>query len=173
MIALKRDEPGFASAIRTGSTGAIAGLAGGGAEIGWIAIYQHLSGGEAAAVARGVTVPLFPTLGTATVAVPLGIAIHMGLATLLGVAIAVLVRSQLPRSAPMVLEPLAVVGLLVGVWATNFFLVLPAINPAFVALTPDTTGLISKVLFGAAAALVLRLLDEPHPAAAWNWKGDR
>ena len=73
----------------------------------------------------------------------------------------------------MALEPLAVVGLLIGIWATNFFLVLPAINPAFVALVPYTTSLISKVLFGAAAALVLRLLDEPHPAAARNWQGDR
>ena len=147
---------------RTWSTGAVAGLAGGGAEIVWIASYKNFSDGDALAVARGVTESLFLNLVPASVAAPLGIAIHIGLAIILGVAIAVLVRTLMPRVRATVIEPLAVVGLLVGVWATIFFLVLPAINPAFVTLVPYEVSLISKVLFGIAAALVLRHSGEPR-----------
>jgi len=156
--------PEFANSIQTWSSGAIAGLAGGVVEISWIALYKHLSGGEAADVARGVTETLFPNLVTPAAAVPLGIVIHMGLAIMLGVAISVFVRSLLPRTAPAALEALVVVGLLVCVWAINFLLVLPAINPAFVALVPYTTSVTSKVLFGATAALALKLFDGPHPS---------
>lgn len=146
----------FPGTIKLWSTGAIAGLAGGAAEILWIAIFSRLSGGEAETVARGVTGTLIPGLEATAAGVPLGIAIHMGLAITLGIAIAVLVRSLLPRTAPPLIEPAAVISLLVGVWAINFFLILPAINPAFVTLVPYTASLISKILFGASAAFVLK-----------------
>jgi len=147
------------------STGALAGFAGGSAEGAWIILYERFSGGEAAAVARGVTDSLFPGFAAAPLAIPLGVAIHMGLAILLGVAISVLLRSLLPRVSGRMVEPIAVVGLLVAVWATNFFVVLPAINPAFVGLVPYGASLISKVLFGVAAAIVLQLRRQPCPAA--------
>jgi len=149
----------FPGTSKLWSTGIVAGLAGGAAEILWIAIYSRLSGGEAETVARGVTETLMPGFEATSAGVPLGIAIHMGLAITLGIAIAVLVRSLLPRTAPPMLEPVAVISLLVGVWAMNFFIILPAINPVFVTLVPYTTSLISKVLFGAAAALVLKYFD--------------
>ncbi len=152
------------------STGAIAGLAGGAAEILWIAIYANLSGGEASAVARGVTQTVFPQLITSGATVPLGIAIHLGLAIVLGIAIFVLVRSILPPTLPPAVEPVVVVGLLVGVWTLNFFIILPALNPAFVTLVPYTTSLISKVLFGAAAALVFKFLDSTSHADGKNRK---
>ena len=41
---------------------------------------------------------------------------------------------------------------LVSVWAVNFFVVLPTISPAFVHLAPYSVSLMSKVLFGLAAA---------------------
>ena len=53
--------------------GALAGLAGGVIEVAWIALYQHLAGHEAAAVARGVTQSLLPGLASAPAAVPLGL----------------------------------------------------------------------------------------------------
>lgn len=143
------------------STGVLAGLAGGAAEVAWIAIYERLSAGDAAAVARSVTDTVFPALVPALPAVPLGIAIHMGLAVALGVAIAVLLRALLPRIRGTALEPVAVTGLLVAVWAANFFVVLPAINPSFVDLVPYGASLTSKVLFGLAAAAVLRIRDRP------------
>jgi len=173
MLLQMLNKSGFANRYHTWLVGIVAGLTGGAIEILWIAIYEHLSGGEAAAVARGVTEVLFPKLVTSAAAVPLGIVIHMGLAIMLGIAISVFVRSVLPRTAPAVLEPLAVVGLLVCVWAINFFLILPAINPPFVALVPYTASLTSKVLFGAAAALALRLFDGSHPSEGQDRKGDQ
>lgn len=146
------------------STGVLAGLAGGAVEISWIALYSYLSGGEAATVARGVTQTVFPQLISPS-AVSIGIAVHMGLAIILGIAIAIFVRSVLPRTAPAALEAFAVIGLLVGVWGLNFFVILPVINPAFVTLVPYAASLTSKILFGAAAALVFRLLDGPRTVA--------
>lgn len=144
--------------------GALAGLAGGGAEIAWIALYGRLSGGEAAIVARGVTHSIFPALARESLVVPLGIAIHMSLAILLGVAIAVLLRLLSPHVSGTAFEPVAVTGMLVAVWAANFFLVLPALNPTFVSLVPYGASLISKVLFGVAASFVMQFRDGRHPA---------
>jgi hypothetical protein len=140
---------------RTLSTGIAAGLAGGAAEVAWIGLYAPLSGVDAAAVANGVTITLFPALGAHPATVALGIALHMGIAVLLGMAIAVALRAGVPRLAGTIVEPLAVIGLLVAIWAMNFLVVLPAVNPGFVELVPLGVALTSKVLFGAAAALVL------------------
>lgn len=134
--------------------GAIAGLAGGAIEIGWIALYQGMAGRESLAVARGVTQSLIPPLATTSAAAPLGVAIHMSLAVLLGMAIAFFVRRFLPRILGSAWEPAIVVGMLVGVWAVNFFVILPAINPGFVALVPYGASFVSKVLFGFVAAFI-------------------
>jgi hypothetical protein len=45
---------------------------------------------------------------------------------------------------------------LATVWAVNFLLVLPYLNPRFVDLLPYSVTLASKLLFGLAAATVLR-----------------
>lgn len=134
--------------------GTLAGLAGGAIEVAWIALYQHLTGHEAAIVARGVTQSVLPGLASAPDAVVLGLAIHMALAVALGVVIAIAVPRVLPRIAATPLEPVAVVATLIGVWAVNFFVVLPVINPAFVTLVPLGASLVSKALFGFAAAFV-------------------
>jgi hypothetical protein len=42
------------------------------------------------------------------------------------------------------------------VWAFNFFILLPLIDPAFVALMPYPASLLSKLLFGLAGAVMLR-----------------
>lgn len=135
--------------------GIIAGLAGGLAEIIWIALYASLSATEAAAVARGVTGTVWPSLAASTWAVPLGIALHMAIAMVLGIAVATLMRPLYRRSRYGALGALATVAALVAVWAVNFLVLLPAINPAFVALLPYGASLASKVLFGLAAAAVL------------------
>jgi len=134
--------------------GALAGIAGGGIEIGWIALYQNMAGQDSAAVARGVTESVIPQLATSPVAVSLGLAIHMALAVGLGIVIAILVRKLLPHLVGTAMEPAVVVATLVGVWAMNFFVILPALNPAFVTLVPYAASLTSKVLFGFAAAFV-------------------
>jgi len=48
---------------------------------------------------------------------------------------------------------------LIGVWAVNFFVVLPSIDPDFIHLVPYSVSLVSKVLFGLAAAEALRRQD--------------
>ena len=134
--------------------GALAGLAGGGIEVAWIILYQNLAGQDAAAVARGVTQSVLPFLAAPPAAVAMGIAIHMALAVGLGIAIAVAVRRLLPGLVGTAMEPVVVVAALAGVWAMNFLVLLPVINPAFVALVPYAASLASKVLFGFAAAFV-------------------
>jgi hypothetical protein len=50
---------------------------------------------------------------------------------------------------------MAALGALAGIWALNFLVVLPAVNPAFVALMPFAVTLSSKLLFGAALGWTL------------------
>jgi hypothetical protein len=45
---------------------------------------------------------------------------------------------------------------LATVWAVNFFVVLPVVSPAFIHMVPYAISLTSKLLFGAAAAEVVR-----------------
>lgn len=156
------------SVLRTRSVcgaGMLAGLAGGLTEMTWISVFQHLTGNEAAIVARGVSRSFVPDYATTGAAVPLGIAIHMALAVGLGIAIGLVVDRLMPRIAGTVFEPPAVVLMLVGVWAVNFFVVLPAINPDFVTLVPYGASLASKVLFGVVAAFVFRM-------ARWRFADD-
>lgn len=163
MPVLNLNKPGLSGSLQAWPAGVIAGLAGGAVEISWIALYMYFSGGEAAVIARGVSQTLFPQLVSPTVAVPVGIAAHMGLAIILGIVISIFIRSVLPHTTSAIFEILGVITVLVAVWAINFFVILPVINPDFVTLVPYATSLTSKVLFGAAAALVFRLVDGPQP----------
>lgn len=142
---------------RTLSTGLLAGVAGGLAEIIWIAFYQNFAGKGAGEVARGVTQSVLPSMATGSGAITLGIVIHMTLAAILGLSIAALVRHALPKIAGRAVEPVVIVGLLACVWAVNFFVILPVVNPAFVTLVPYGATLISKLLFGVAAAIVFTM----------------
>lgn len=138
------------------AAGLWAGLAGGAAEVAWIAIYRGLAGAGSADVARGITETVFPALAAAPYSVALGLAIHMVLAVGLGLAVAVLVARALPSLAGSWAEFALVVAILAGVWCMNFLVVLPVVNPAFVTIVPFGASLASKTLFGVSAALVFR-----------------
>ncbi len=135
--------------------GAFAGLAGGAAEIGWILLYSGLSNVDRSSIAQGVTATFSTSVAMSSAGVSLGVLIHMVIAILLGIAIALLSRKFLPDVRSALLEPCFVIAGLMGVWALNFYLLLPVINPDFVHLLPLEASLASKVLFGLAAALVL------------------
>lgn len=135
--------------------GALAGLAGGAAEIAWIMLHSSVGNVDGAVVAQGVTSTFSSTAAASSAGVGLGIVIHMLIAVVLGIAIAVVSRAILPRSRSALLEPCFVIASLVGVWALNFHVLLPLINPEFVSLLPLEASLASKVLFGVAAAFVL------------------
>ncbi|MDP1668635.1 hypothetical protein [Phaeovulum sp.] len=133
-----------------------AGLAGGTAEVLWIAIYRQLQGAGSADVARGITETVFPSLAAAPYSVALGLVIHMVLALGLGIAAAYFVARVFPRLAGSWAEVALIVAILASVWGMNFFVILPAINPAFVTIVPYGASLASKLLFGVSAALVFR-----------------
>lgn len=148
------------AAAHVAAIGALAGLAGGLAEVIWIWTYATLTNSDAALVARAVAhavrfdQEISPVLG--------GVAIHMGLAAVLGVAVALAIRS--------VADSLHGIGLyvtvgaaLVIVWAVNFLVVLPLVSPQFVDVVPYAVSLVSKILFGVAAACTLQLAQPARP----------
>lgn len=137
--------------------GAVAGLAGGAAEIAWILLYSGLGSVDGNSVARGVTATFSDSVAVSSAGVSLGVLLHMMIAIVLGIAIALASGKILPQVRSALLEPCFVVTGLVGVWAVNFYLILPVINPDFVHLLPLEASLASKVFFGIAAALVLSL----------------
>ena len=147
----------LASTLTNCRLGAIAGAAGGLAEIAWVTSYAGITGDSAAVLARGVTTAsgvssLFPAD-----AVTVGVTVHMTIAVALGIALAFAWRSITSRRTLTIgLFPLMTAAL-AGVWAINFFVVLPVVSPAFVSLVPYSVSLVSKLLFGLAAAGVFRL----------------
>jgi hypothetical protein len=79
----------------------------------------------------------------------------MVLAVMLGVVLtfgwqALSANRGLANPYPFMLAALA------GVWAVNFFMVLPIVSPAFVHIVPYAVSLTSKLLFGVAAAEIVR-----------------
>ena len=137
--------------LETARHGIVAGTAGGFAEIAWVTLYAGATGGDPTTLARGVTTAagvsaLFPAEPVA-----LGVTVHMALAVTLGIALSfgwrTLSRHRLDIAGPF---PFMLVAL-IGVWTVNFFVLLPAISPAFLHLVPYPVSLMSKILFGLAA----------------------
>jgi len=138
------------------AAGLIAGTAGGLAEIAWVSLYSALVGGNAAILARGVTSAAGVTALLPASPVVLGIAVHMFLAAALGVALAGLWQALPGRLRQHVGPYPFALAALAGVWAFNFFVVLPLVSPAFVHLVPYSVSLTSKLLFAVAAAACFR-----------------
>jgi hypothetical protein len=144
------------SYLETIRYGVIAGAAGGLAEIAWISLYAFATGGNAAILARGVTTAAGVSALLPASPATLGVTVHMTLAVTLGAALAFAWRAfsanrgGLANPYPFMLAALA------GVWAVNFLVVLPLVSPAFIPMVPYAVSLISKLLFGAAAAEILR-----------------
>jgi hypothetical protein len=145
--------------LETTRHGVVAGVAGGLAEIAWVALYAGITGADAAGFARGVTIAAGVTALFPAAPVAVGVTVHMALAVTLGIALSFGWRSlSSHRSDTAGLFPF-VLAALVGVWAVNFFAVLPIISPTFIHLAPYPVSLMSKVLFGLAAAEALRRQD--------------
>ena len=149
--------PGFNEIIKRGL---LAGAAGGLAEIVWVSLYATMTGGNAATLARGVTTAAGVTALLSATPVSVGIAVHMALALALGIAL-VGVWQTLARRDTVSLYGFMLAAL-TAVWAMNFFIVLPIVSPQFIALVPYSVSLISKLLFGLAAAETLRRSTAPQ-----------
>ncbi len=139
--------------------GLAAGAAGGLAEVLWVWVIAPATGGDPVAVAQGVSETLFPSIAAGSFSVALGLFIHFALAMALGVAVAIGVRRAFPALAGRATEFALIVALLGLVWAINFGVILPLVNPAFVVLLPLWASLASKLLFGVFAATAMRMLD--------------
>jgi hypothetical protein len=151
----------LATTVETIRLGAIAGAAGGLAEIAWVTLYAGATGANPAMLARGVTTAVGVSALLPDNAVALGVTVHMAIAVALGVALAFAWKTMTSlRPQAIGLFPFMAAAL-AGVWAINFFVVLPTVSPAFVQMVPYSVSLVSKLLFGVAAAGVLRLLAAP------------
>jgi hypothetical protein len=149
--------------LETIRRGVIAGAAGGLAEIAWVTLYAEATGGNATILARGVTTASGVSALLPAAPVELGIAVHMALAVMLGVALAFAWRAfSANRGGSANPYPL-ILATLAGVWAVNFILVLPIVSPAFIHMVPYAVSLASKLLFGLAAAEVLRRSQSEQP----------
>jgi hypothetical protein len=135
--------------------GVLAGAAGGLAEVAWVTLYAAATGGDPAALARGVTTAAGLSALLPASPVALGVAVHMTLAVLLGIALSFAWSAARRRNANLSNPYPFMLSALAGVWAVNFFVVLPIVSPAFVHMVPYAVSLASKLLFGAAAAAAL------------------
>lgn len=139
----------------TATTIVLAGLAGGFAEMLWVTIYGALSPVSAAAMAREVTASVFPGAASAPGGLALGIGIHLTLSIALAFAFFALLRNFLHGDTGIIV---IAVGALVALWAFNFLVLLPVVNPRFPTLMPSAVTLLSKALFGAAMGTTLAKL---------------
>ena len=134
------------------STGVLIGLAGGLAEIIVVCLYSASTGGDAAMIARHVA----SAVGLNGASVAAGIAVHIGLAVVLGIVLSATVQSLVALLTRDVAIWAFMMGSLAVVWAMNFFVVLPVISPSFVHLLPYAITFASKLAFGIAAAAALQ-----------------
>ena len=131
----------------TARTILLAGVAGGTVEVVWVVLFCLMSPLQSSLVAAEITRSFLPQVAGFS-AVMAGLIIHYVLAVMIAGAFA-MTLSRVLRNRTSVPTILAVSGAaLVAIWATNFFLILPAINPDFVTLMPYTVTLISKLGFG-------------------------
>lgn len=133
----------------------LAGLAGGVAEILWVYIYSVFAQAGGSEIARQVAASLWSPLASGAFAAPAGIAIHLALSLALGAFFVAAIWLPFARQRGSVVTLTCAVVALAGVWAMNFFIILPALNPAFVTLMPYEVTLFSKLLFGIAMAWTL------------------
>ena len=148
---------------RTVRYGVLLGIAGGLAEIVWIAFYGALTGSDTADVARTITAIVnlvSPSVAFTIAPIMYGILVHMVAAVGLGIVLAFLWRSLAVHWR--IDEYVFMLGALTIVWGINFHIVLPLISPAFsdlnrvfFELVPYQVSLMSKLLFGLAGAPIL------------------
>lgn len=140
--------------------GGVAGLSGGIAEVLWILLLSAVGLLNASDVAIGVSATLLAGSYAAATGIVLGLIIHLGLSAMLGVALAVMWAGIIgTRYSDWWLAPFLFAAL-ATVWAVNFHIILPAINPQFVLLVPLPLALISKLLFAGAMLVTARGLRQ-------------
>ncbi len=149
---------------KTFIVGAIAGLAGGLAEIGWIWVLASRGGTPVTDVAQGISNAIFSGLNVSPSGVLLGLAIHLWFAAMLGSAMMVIWASFLAKHFPRWFGALFAIFTLILIWAVNFHIVSPVVSPEFLELVPAGFGLVSKLLFALAMLATLIVIKVPTPS---------
>ena len=133
-----------------------AGVVGGLAEIAWVGTYALLAPMHLADIPREIAATVLPGTATSAAAPLVGVLIHFALSVVLALLWYSFIGRVLRRARALSTGVIigAATGALVVVWAINFLIVLPALNPRFVVLLPVWVTLLSKVLFGMAMGSV-------------------
>lgn len=131
----------------------LAGIAGGTFEIVWVLLFCTVAPLQSSLVAEEIARSFFPQMAGIP-AVTAGVIIHYVLALLIAGVAAMTLFRMLGRKSEVRTLVAASVAALVAIWTTNFFVILPVVNPGFVTLMPYTVTLVSKVGFGMAMGWV-------------------
>ena len=134
---------------------ALAGLAGGMAEVIWVALYCAVTPLSGTRVLREITASFVPSWGGADFAPLLGLGLHLALAVLVAYAFGFIVWQTFARRGGAVTTLATSLVALTAIWTINFFILLPIVNAEFVGLMPYAVTLASKLLFGIAMAATL------------------
>ena len=143
--------------------GALAGLAGGLAEVGWICFLSATGQVSAVAVAKGVTAAIAPSLATHSFGIVMGLGFHLAIAMALGAVMLVLWARLFSVSFSKWWGASFALVTLATVWAVNFHVVLPVLSPQFLDLVPQGLGLVSKLLFALALLGTLYAIGRFQP----------
>ena len=133
----------------------LAGLAGGLSEIFWVGMYSAVTHSSGLEVTRQITASLIPAWTELSIAPVLGITIHLALSVMLAFLCCMFFIEPLARRFGRAWILPVSLAVLAGIWAINFLVVLPVINPAFVTLLPFLVTLASKMLFGWSMGTIL------------------
>jgi len=134
---------------------ALAGLAGGLAEVIWVALYCSVTPLSGTQVLRQITASFFPSWAGAEFAPVLGLALHLALSVLVAYAFGLVVWRTFARRGGAATTLATSLVALSAIWSINFFVLLPIVNPEFVGLMPYAVTLASKLMFGIAMAATL------------------
>lgn len=165
----KHEREGSKEAVHSGGraihrwllAGAGAGLAGGIAEVVFMSVYGSFSGMSGERLLSLITYTFFDAaFSYGALGAVSGLAIHLVLSAIIGVFFGAFMYALHGGADRASYGRVAVSGIviLIGIWAFNFFVLLPKINPQFVSYVPLTAAFFSKLMFGISVGVYAKLL---------------
>lgn len=142
--------------------GCIAGFAGGLAEVAVMGAYSGVSGLSGISILSLITATFAPdAFAFGSLGAFDGLMIHFVLSIIIGAAFGILqfIIYKKRSAVPYPLVAISGAAMLVCIWAFNFFVLLPEINPAFVAYVPLAPSFVSKLSFGLSLGLFARFFE--------------
>ena len=139
--------------LDTTATVFLAGIAGGTVEVVWVILFCLISPLQSSLIAAEIVRSFLPQIAGLS-AVTAGLIIHFILSVLITGAVAMTLLRTLANRTDMLAVLAVSAAALAAIWVTNFFVILPLVNPDFVTLMPYTVTLVSKLAFGIAMGWV-------------------